>query len=777
MTKIGYSVFVFGTVSATALLWYARVSPVPQVSDVARLEAALDMRLTVGYLTGTNAPAWPSNTVSSVPSWDVMYRKILCVARDTMVTNAAGLPCILWLDPTIAPPADGDTIARAETQWYKLAEFTNEYSNPSFGPLIQESYRLTPYTNSVDDIPTTATRLKTAGVTNMLFIPDGTHYHLSEYTVPRLLASNNFPLGELFYSKPSTNMPASWTGGSIWPRIGLGTNNYKLACEFYPVERLTVTKLGGAGFEVLTNAFEFPALHPSNSFAVVITNTMDKYDPKKLYGGSAWRVTSSDNSRETAYFTCSAQSAQYPSAWGCTISGDASSAFGSGTTIPRGGTGMADFTLLQTGRTQYVFSVTYFGGIIAQAGIITVACATNVNPSASFSFTAVATDDTGAGGFNVTWQEDPDYTLSQAFYITATRAVHEGVSITPNYNSPPMYFGASRTYAGGVPAVTNVVMATNRQLKTNDLSDAATIITNLTRSVYICDWSALSGTCTNFTASGTWTNFMRSVTVSNTPTYESPSFPSLRSLAFANLGPTSTNSGTFDGELASIAVSIERTCQIAQTAGAGAKYKITEYATSHSESSQSRMYGCSLPYPSDYACRSGLVSKVTVFAVCRAYGYSTLNGFTTTEYSPMLTHTLTVDGYIGTPDDWQSLDFGLVSCVGGWPSSSVPTAWTETFGADYQDLFYRQPSVLKLAKVYEISNPTASPVFDFAVDDAVWPDASLLPYQHDYWVSYNEWKEDYGWDDNTGDDSLAEWTARLDVLFFVVVVDWNWLPE
>jgi hypothetical protein len=151
-----------------------------------------------------------------------------------LVSNSVSTPCVLWLDPQLPAPDDGDVIAENEGVWQTWKQ-TNAFPNASFGPHVTTYYMTpTPQSNGVDTLPTAATRKETSGVNTMPFLPDGVNYQATNYYSPRRpLTTNNFPLGQLFYGVASTNLSAEWTGGNIWTRQGLGTNVYKYRFETF----------------------------------------------------------------------------------------------------------------------------------------------------------------------------------------------------------------------------------------------------------------------------------------------------------------------------------------------------------------------------------------------------------------------------------------------------------------------------------------------------------------------------------------------------------------
>lgn len=773
MTRIGQSVFLFGTVASAALLWFARTNRVPQAVDVARLLSRADQIKAVAYCTGTNAPVWPSNTVSSVPDWGTVYRKVLCASRDMMVMPGG----IFWLDPTLAAFEDGDTLAYPNGQWYAWTVSTNDWANPAYGQLVETVYRVSIPSGSTDCYPVTSTRQPAPGVTNMLFIPDGVHYSSAQYGSDRYpLSPSNYPLGGIFYGVSSTGLTLE-AYGSVWPRIGLGTNVYKLGCEFMSPERISVRKLGGDGFLALPGSLEFPIMHPAAGATLSVTNAFDRYDPGRVYAASAWELVSDDPTHYPVYFTVSAQSLAHPQAWQCSLGGAAGSAYGSGTTIPHSGTGTCSFTLLETGSTQYVFTVLGFGGIIPSSAYrITVNCAENSNPSASFTFLAVATGSYGgAGGFTVTWEGHPEYTLSQAFFIPPPGTVTNALSVSPQYNSPPMLFGEEKALSVGVPAQTNAVLRTNRLLKTGDLDQAASILTNLTRSMFVCGWSSLSGSCTNYRAFSPENMVTFRSEYSGSPDFESPSFSTMRDSAFGSLGPVSQDALAFDGLLASAELWVWRDCTAVGPGSPtpGMEYYVSEIAGYGYGSNQRRLTGCTLPYPSEYACTNGLVAKVTVFAVCTVSvdDDSSSAGYDLASEPWSAATTVNVDGHLTDFGDFSDFTFGIVSHTGALPEPfpSVGTEWTETSGHDLSLLGYGNETSIRLAKIAEFVDPAEVPAFDISTP-AVWPDASTFPFHHVFWSIIGV----PGYTPRVNDYSYGALEVKLYVTHFVVVVDWKW---
>lgn len=182
--------------------------------------------------------------------------------------------------------------------------------------------------------------------------------------------------------------------------------------------------------------------------------------------------------------------------------------------------------------------------------------------------------------------------------------------------------------------------------------------------------------------------------------------------------------------------------------------------------------GCRFPYPCDMAFASGYVARVSVYAVgtCR---------------TPQIEAPMYFEG-VPMPDDpgtdftrystypgvtnYESLTYGILSCVSehGLPSSPFLFDQTHVERADGANA----QAAYRAALVFQSSaNPTTRPSFTLGTGDIAYPSlGDIATVGVDEYDHNHTDPADYQWRRTT----QVTFAHQIDVLDFIVVVDWNW---
>ena len=208
------AILVSAGIMITGVLWFDRPAPYVSGEDLAELTAAVNERLAIGYLTGTNSPTYPSNAILPWIEWRGLYDSVLVRARAIATNAPAELPAVWFLDASEPLPASGDLLVSNGCFWAITAVQTNKHPE---GAQTNYTWRLFSDTNHSDAIPATSTR-RSFGPPYITFPP---------------AASNSYPFSEFFYPEMNAvrGFSGSWKNGNWWTGIGMGTNVYKWGCE------------------------------------------------------------------------------------------------------------------------------------------------------------------------------------------------------------------------------------------------------------------------------------------------------------------------------------------------------------------------------------------------------------------------------------------------------------------------------------------------------------------------------------------------------------------
>jgi len=763
MTKWSPAVFVFGTVSLSALLWFERPNKVPQVQDVATLLAKKEEIETIAYSSGTNDPSWSSNIVSSVPDWNIIYTKILCGTRDMLTLPKIGrsylgldfgLGHLLWLDPTISIPVDGDILCSSDADWYLSSTNTPSHQVPTL------TYSLSEPSNTVAHIPTTESRKLSPNFLNMMFIPDGYYYDLHSYrSGERWLDETNVAsFARLIYGDRETNeteiLDYAWSGGSIWYRIGLGTNIYKYSCEFFEKPELKITPLAGVGFSNISTNYTIQDTETK-------TITLKFYVPTNSISTNT--ISKPNNPSENLY--SKAYKAYHPSAGeiGFVVADEQKTTYSNKyAVIVKNSSGVPTSVFLNTENTFKLFSSITNPIISLEAlgsGIWvspTIVTSNNIAHDIYFSI------DNGCAG--VIQIKSGTWTGYIGVINTNGWSGNSMFTVDPKTLKPfdDKSVDVQITKKAISESVTNYntlrELKTNRQLTTNGLNDAKIALSALTRSVCVLEnyYTSYKGIEYEYAFS---TNEQH---VSENPLYQ------IRANYWNTQYPLDTVISNSENRY-SAHVDIAETAYLTQYDYGGDTY----YENYAGFNSRIKIHPTSvlLPYPSKYACESGYVSKVTVFGIFHSKISRTLA-------YPYLPSTNEYASYTGVynvhpPQDYN--DRTLDICTYLCPYPDLDVSWSDSgavdFNANLSYLYLNKMPKIILSKIAEFSGDDCKKMITVNIGTNVcpvisesWADTSFITYQ-DTPASYPiETHQSWVW--------ATYFEIYLDK--FVIIVDWNW---
>lgn len=177
-----------------------------------------------------------------------------------------------------------------------------------------------------------------------------------------------------------------------------------------------------------------------------------------------------------------------------------------------------------------------------------------------------------------------------------------------------------------------------------------------------------------------------------------------------------------------------------------------------------RFTDCVLPYPSEVACASGKVSKVSVYAVCvPTYALSTSQNHETTNLYEEIAYT----GISWQLEDVNDQTFGVVDYLCPLPASPQPFVNTST---EYDEVIFwlygESPlGAFRVNLVGEYTSPSSRPRFDFGAESITFDETKAGGY-------------DGTWKNRDTEEELSKservWEGGVEVYGFIVIVDWNW---
>lgn len=748
------AILVSAGIMITGVLWYDRPAPYVSGEDLAELTAAVNERLAIGYLTGTNSPTYPSNAILPWIEWRGLYDSVLVRARAIATNAPAELPAVWFLDASEPLPASGDLLVRNGCFWAITAVQTNKHPE---GAQTNYTWRLFSDTNHSDAIPATSTR-RSFGPPYITFPP---------------AASNSYPFSEFFY--PETNavrgFSGSWKNGNWWTGIGMGTNVYKWGCENWHGiygEDLAITYIDGDGFALSTNTVHIPYTDTSFHYIdAASTQTATNRLYAALYSVSASgrdsaRFAVSDGGSDLALNIVLSDKTK-------TVSEGSTATF---TVRPRdeipSGSPIRSVSLSAAGAVNVWPSTLLFGNNNwGTPQTVIVSAPDNALPGDSAGLVKIIYQNTIAylavkiidddGGYD-------DIKLDDSL-ITTTKGAAGEVGV------------------GLVNGSTNFYVTTGKWITSNNLNEARNVLTNLTRTIYVCPSSALA--YTNCAETWTSTNINWSVATNCPAVLPWDPYEQFAGLVFTAVPATNYTDSVWNGRLGSYHAELYRWDLGAWWDGNGwfgdgPGWAYQWYADFNATLRSKYLTGCSLPYPSDYAIANGLVSRVTVYAV--AYNEASVNDNLTYpldgNYYIGIDETLTwfeLDGSNPEPNDWDGINLGFIDKVAELPS--VPTNVCSKYRYDG---FAGMPidaaglpiAGARLSLVGTFAAGAGCKDFAFGTQALVPPDpAPDYRYSHTGIETYSTLREA---PDTLDEQWAVEFDRNIVVTHFVVIVDWNW---
>jgi len=698
-------VYVSIGLAITGSLWYMRENPTIRGEDVAELASAVVERQTIAYLTGTNSPSFASNNIPVWITLSGLMDKILTPSRDMATREDYAPPSIYWLNDDIS---DGDAITGYKAQWY-VASTNAETGSGAYSSTVHTvtSYRLTGPSNNVTDYAwTTASR--TPG--NWTFLSNTTR--------------TNAPLGRSIYGV--TNGWVEGTAKSWWGEIGNGTNVYAYWSErFVDSGLVTVNLLHGGGQVVTSEEIHFTTNNYATPQTVSIKNTTTNT--------AAYFEFDVENYGST--FVCVGS---YPNT-NPRVKKDGE---GLGAYVAMGGS--IDFVMTSESAitVPWTVSITYGGNLTGPSSI-----ASTNEPYYSADFT-VGCPANGGGTFST--------------YCPQTGAAQTVAVIGDTHNTNITVNTYAVNVDNGGTADFSVSLATNppapyfaqsRSISTNYLNNAKNVLANLNRTIYICapdELSFTSGVQVTISSDGGWSSSNANVSVETLWALAS-------SEAVAGDPETVVS---WNVRLIEYSRSAWRDAQKTGDAAwsYGADYGMVLAAT--------RLNGCTLPYPSDYALASQYVASVSVYVATMNHVANALYG-----YGSMGTYTTgyEITGSYSDLNNMLAAGFG----IGVDPSTanlpSIPvTEPTTTESAFYSTIDDTVPPLMSFRLLATSANPTERVKFTLG---------TTIPTIPNYAFRYDTYRTDtYTDPDYTViyDDDKMEAGINVDAVFFLVVVDWKW---
>lgn len=186
-----------------------------------------------------------------------------------------------------------------------------------------------------------------------------------------------------------------------------------------------------------------------------------------------------------------------------------------------------------------------------------------------------------------------------------------------------------------------------------------------------------------------------------------------------------------------------------------------------------KLTGCRLPYPSEYACASGYVSRVSIYAlaVSDSLVLSPVFGWGASE-DPADIDSITASGNLGWPDRWSGTLYGVLDAASAFRGPAMSNELTPAGYAVYGTLMTSAlypPRVMSL--IATVDNPSTRPVFELGAETL----ALVQEQMNDYSTKIESSHEyELMTESRVSEREGREITHMLYVTHFVVIVDWNW---
>ena len=474
------AILVSAGIMITGVLWYDRPAPYVAGEDLAELTAAVNERLVIGYLTGTNSPAYPSNAILPWIEWDGLYDSVLGRAR-AIATNAplvlvnfgvdwSELPAVWFLDASEPLPESGDLLVSNGCFWAITGVRNNTHPE---GCQTNYAWRLFSDTNHFDALPATSTR-RSFGPPYITHPPS---------------ASTSYPFSEFFYPKTNAvrGFSGEWKNGNWWTGIGMGTNVYKWGCEKWhgpDNDDLTITQIYGG-------------------FTFSPTNISIPYGDTSFHPVAVQSVVSATNQMYAALYSVENPNKETV----CFAVSDSG-------TPPTMNIVLSDLTKSVTEGSTATFTVRPAANPAPYSRVMSIATAGDIslNPTTkiwtsnnwetaeTITITAVDNDTGGdsAGIVRILYNNVANYL---AIGIVDDDGGYDDIKLDDSLITTTKG-AAGEVGVGLVNGSTNFYVTTGKWITSNNLNEARNVLTNLTRTIYVCPSSALAYT----NCAETWTS-------------------------------------------------------------------------------------------------------------------------------------------------------------------------------------------------------------------------------------------------------------------------------
>ena len=726
--------YISGAIAVGGVLWWSRNGDQTiRGEDYANIFEAVQERAVVPYLTGMDLPDWAAANDSSTNSIDsrIQYADILPMAnriRDIVTKTDS---TIFWTN-------------EAMTNRSTLAVSLGSYSlTNEVGFLIDQAGTPTYTTNNIysyttnvvlDTIATTATRLWNTNSTFEYRMGSGSGYDVMSLT--------NLPLGNLVFGKGASTglLSESLPKGAWWPF----TRAYSYPWEqWLDVNRGRVTvNMTGSDNISFTNAVFVTTNSPGASFLMHVTDTNK--------AGYAFCKANAGYGNDSVTFlaikpppTNSPLYVQYPN---------------------------ANYMLLNKTLTSSLNYLYVFKRGIAMSNAVTVTCIGTPRQ------TLVTYD-----GWNATY-------CTIGFH-TGGAGISVFKCVSANTNVPPIYFGISTTglvttneyfsvssliMDSSSVSVTSSVLPSlqavkdDKRLLMSKLYDFRASMTNLTRTVWIANVSAMTMTnATEYVHSNTNSVWMwredRTGTADFTPTYNTAYDETTFRTSYLQYNKVETNSNpAAAGTLTTFDFNFSKD-GVAEVYGSGNWGSYTAVTGGESEKREYKYYGLNPPYPSLYAVTNGYVKKVKVFAVVEFQNISPNDAYPATDgyYSHSVGGNYIYSGNIGVSNSTLAISQATDTAI---DTTIRKYNYADFRGAHYNELSFVNESVLNL--VYEVNNPTNRITFDFTPPDFTHSLCSTYRYHFEQSAASSAARtENWSYDYNQHYEvAVTKW---------IVVVDWK----
>lgn len=734
-------IWIAAGIAVTGTLWFDRSGADVRGEDYAELLAAATER-GLAYHTGTNAYAFASNALPSAVRWSDLYGKVMDAGR-AMATNNGGP--VLWLDASGELPEDGDYLVTGQQSWHVASTSLVPYTASGGNTATQTVYVWEPgaaVTNAAD-------MLAAAGT---LVPADGIWYWPG-------METNRLPFAALCAGVSSNaSLGIAWEHGNWWTRIGNGTNVYRYTAEVlknFNDETVEFRPVAQFGYEL-----DWP------------TNVVFAYGEKGwksvgvrqrgiVYSGHSVGLYSvACDGRDTAYFAASDS--------GAPLSHTVSSK-----RLALAEEGSTTFTVRRPSviSSPVVTYITTVGGSNVQVEPSQlIYYPTNWSVPQTVTVTAPADGDDEHGAALIKLQ-------TGAFSDYLVVSVEDGGD-NPHFELNPdlLTTGKGDSAPEAVRILiqqTNGYVSCTQAISTQNLNQAKAVMSGMTRTVAILSPSALSFTNGIEASWSATTNISYESDEAEFPSDQSGTLYAAVKADILN-GTSVTSAPTFwdaEGEWQIGQVRIwtqllGETIVLHDSGDPPYHFEsCDEIVYADADWRGIRLEGASLPYPSLYACASGYVASVSIYAAARCERVGVL-----VEVDPDRT-AYELSDYSGTPFDLSGMASAASAMFMPCPSIANPENRRISAAAFDRYGYGSGGQQVRLHKIGTWLSPEVQPVFDldFSTPSVSGDSPAEVAAA---WTRYDEtgsYSESYQLRQR-----VRDFSASVHISHFIVVVDWIW---